>query len=204
MDFPFRWAVGRGLGLAFRTEAVYRAAKKFVANHASEKLPATEEAWDVMRGLSGCKRPKPPLTRCWPEIPRCDLSIIVPRYNTAAFVGECLDPILGQLTSVTFEVLAIDDGSSDDTGSILDGYACKDGRVKVVHQENRGFSRARNKGLDLISDDYEMRCFFVCACDLIGKLTAGESFAFEGALRPRDTSTALRTSNYRLWEISIV
>lgn len=53
-------------------------------------------------------------------------------------------------------------------------------------------------------DDYEMRCFFVCACDLIGKLTAGESSAFEGALRSRDTSTALRTSNYRLWEISIV
>lgn len=204
MDFPFRWAVGRGLGLAFRTEAVYRAAKKFVDNNASEKLPATEEAWDVMRGLSGCKRLKSPLTRSWHEIPRCDLSIIVPCYNTAAYLGERLDSILGQSTSVTFEVLAIDDGSSDDTGSILDGYACKDGRVKVVHQENRGFSGARNKGLDLISDDYEMRCFFVCACNLIGKLTTGERFAFEGALRPRDTSTALRTSNYRLWEISII
>lgn len=80
--------------------------KKFDVNHASEKLPATEGAWDVMRGLSGCKRPKPPLTRSWPEIPRCDLSIIVPCYNTAAYVGECLDAILGQSTSVTLRCSA--------------------------------------------------------------------------------------------------
>ena len=54
-------------------------------------------------------------------------------------------------------------------------------------------------------DDYEMRCFFACACDLVGRLTAaGENFAYEGAMRPCGTSTALKTSNYRLWEISIV
>lgn len=98
-----------------------------------------------MRGLSGCKRPKPPLTRSWPEIPRCDLSIIVPCYNTAAYVSECLDSILGQSTSLTFGLLGINNGSSDDTGSILDGYACKDGRVKVVHQENRGFPEHETK-----------------------------------------------------------
>lgn len=102
--------------------------------------------WD----FSGSKRPKPPLTRSWPVISCCDLSVVVSCYNAAAYVGECLDSILGQSTSRTFEVLAIDDGSSDDTGNILDAYACKDERVKGVHQENKGFSGARNKGLDFI------------------------------------------------------
>lgn len=150
MSFPFRWAAGRGLGLAFRDDAVYKAAKKLVANLEPEKLLDAEEAWGVMRDFPGSKRPKPPLTRSWPVIPCCDLSVVVPCYNVAAYVGECLDSILGQSASRTFEVLAIDDGSSDDTGNILDAYACKDERVKVVHQENKGFSGARNKGLDLI------------------------------------------------------
>lgn len=150
MSFPFRWAVGRGLGLAFRDDAVYKAAKKLVANLEPEKPLDAEEAWGVMRDFPGSKRPKPPLTRSWPVIPCCDLSVVVPCYNVAAYVGECLDSILGQSASRTFEVLAIDDGSSDDTGNILDAYACKDERVKVVHQENKGFSGARNKGLDLI------------------------------------------------------
>ena len=127
MGFPVRWAVGRGLGLAFRNEVVYKTAKSLVANLSPAKLPTTEEAWDVMRGLSGCERPKPPRTRSWPDTPRCDLSVIAPRYNAAAYVGECLDSILGQSTSKTFEGLAIDDGSSDDTGRILDDYARKDG-----------------------------------------------------------------------------
>ena len=53
-------------------------------------------------------------------------------------------------------------------------------------------------------DGYEMRCFFACACDLIGGNAVDESFAFEGALRQCGTAMALKTGNYRLWEISIV
>ena len=89
-------------------------------------------------------------------------SIIVPVYNTEAFLVRCLDSILDQ-TYGNFELLAIDDGSTDNSGQILDEYAHRDDRIRVFHQENGGLSAARNKGLDnaegryicfVDSDDY--------------------------------------------------
>lgn len=148
---PFRWAAGRGLGLAFRKASIYKSVRRIALNCPRVKLPAAEEAWGVINGLSDARQSGLPLGRNWPDIPLCDLSIIVPCYNVAPYVGDCLDSILNQKTSMTFEVVAIDDGSTDATGKILDEYASLDSRVRVVHQANRGFSGARNKGLDLIS-----------------------------------------------------
>lgn len=105
MGFPVRWAVGRGLGLAFRNETVYKVTRSLVVNHASAILPTVDEAWGVLYGLSDCERTKLPVTRSWPETPLCDLSVVVPCYNAAPYVGECLDSILGQTTSKTFEVV---------------------------------------------------------------------------------------------------
>lgn len=73
-------------------------------------------------------------------------SFIVPVYNTENYVGRCLDSILNQ-TYKNFEVICVDDGSTDDSLSILKSYEEKDSRVKVFSQKNSGVFAARNLGL---------------------------------------------------------
>ena len=73
------------------------------------------------------------------------VSIIVPVYNTEKFLHRCIDSILAQ-SYTDFELLLIDDGSKDSSGSICDEYAAKDIRVRVFHKENGGVSSARNLG----------------------------------------------------------
>ena len=75
-------------------------------------------------------------------------SIIVPVYNVQSFLKICIDSILKQSCS-DFELILIDDGSSDNSGNICDEYAKKDSRIKVVHKENGGSSSARNRGLSI-------------------------------------------------------
>ena len=74
------------------------------------------------------------------------ISIIVPVYNVEKYIHQCIDSILLQ-TFTDFEVLLVDDGASDHSGSICDEYAHRDSRIRVFHQENAGVSVARNKGL---------------------------------------------------------
>ena len=75
------------------------------------------------------------------------LSVIMPCYNSALYLGACLDSVLAQ-TMADFELIAVDDGSRDDTLRIAREYAARDERVKVLHQENSGVSAARNLALD--------------------------------------------------------
>ena len=75
------------------------------------------------------------------------ISVIVPVYNVAEYLPRCLDSILAQ-THTNIEVIAVNDGSTDDSGSICDKYAEIDSRVKVIHQQNGGVSAARNAGLN--------------------------------------------------------
>ena len=74
------------------------------------------------------------------------VSVIVPVYNAGGVVSRCVDSILAQ-SYTDFEVLLVNDGSTDNSGAICDNYAQQDGRVKVIHQENSGVSAARNAGL---------------------------------------------------------
>ena len=75
------------------------------------------------------------------------ISIIVPIYNTESYLRRCIESVLSQ-TFTDFELLLIDDGSTDRSGSICDEYARMDNRVRVFHKENGGVSSARNLGLD--------------------------------------------------------
>lgn len=75
------------------------------------------------------------------------VSIIVPVYNTERYLRVCVDCILAQ-SYVDFELLLIDDGSTDDSCQICDKYAELDHRVRVFHKENGGVSSARNYGLE--------------------------------------------------------
>ena len=81
------------------------------------------------------------------------ISIIVPIYNVEKYLSRCLDSILAQ-TFTDFEIIAIDDGSPDNCGKILDEYSQKDKRIKVIHKENGGVSSARNAGLDEAMGEY--------------------------------------------------
>ena len=75
------------------------------------------------------------------------ISIIVPVYKVEQYLRRCLDSIAAQ-TFTDWECILIDDGSPDSSGAICDEYAARDSRFRVIHQENRGVSAARNEGLD--------------------------------------------------------
>ena len=86
-----------------------------------------------------------------PVAPR--LSVIVPVYQVAPYLGKCVASILGQTFS-DFEVLLVDDGSTDGSGAICDALAEQDARVRVIHKANGGVSSARNAGLDAARGRY--------------------------------------------------
>lgn len=71
------------------------------------------------------------------------ISVIVPAYNAENVVARCLNSILGQ-THKNLEVIVVNDGSTDGTRKVLEDYACRDSRVRVLHTENGGVSAARN------------------------------------------------------------
>ena len=76
---------------------------------------------------------------------RIDISVIIPVYNAATLLPRCLNSILAQKGGYEYEVLLIDDGSTDDSVEIIESY--KNPHFKVFRQENAGPSKARNKGL---------------------------------------------------------
>ena len=81
------------------------------------------------------------------------VSIVVPVYNVERYLGACLDSVLRQ-TFGDFELICVDDGSTDSSSAILAEYAARDGRVRVITQANAGLSAARNAGLDMATGEY--------------------------------------------------
>ena len=80
-------------------------------------------------------------------------SIVVPVYNAAPYLADCLDSLLAQ-TCADWEAICVDDGSTDGSGAILDGYAAKDSRFRVVHQKDAGAWSARNAALDMATGEW--------------------------------------------------
>lgn len=81
------------------------------------------------------------------------VSVIVPVYNAATTLRKCVDSLLAQ-TMKDFEVLLVDDGSTDGSGALCDEYAGKDDRVRVFHKDNGGVSSARQFGIDHALGEY--------------------------------------------------
>lgn len=84
-----------------------------------------------------------------------DISIIMPVYNKAEYLDQCLETLLKQDFS-SFEICCVDDGSTDGSGAICDKWAAKDGRIRIVHQENGGVTAARREGVMQACGKYVM------------------------------------------------
>lgn len=89
------------------------------------------------------------------KIPK--ISVIVPVYNAEKYLRRCIESVLCQ-TFEDFELILVDDGSSDNSGRICDEYATIDDRIIVIHKANGGASDARNVGIDRASGEYIMFC----------------------------------------------
>lgn len=81
------------------------------------------------------------------------ISILVPVYNVEKYLPQCIDSIVGQ-TYQDLEIICIDDGSTDSSGRILDEYAAKDARIKVIHKPNAGYGHSMNMGLANATGEY--------------------------------------------------
>ncbi|WNO78223.1 SP_1767 family glycosyltransferase [Streptococcus suis] len=81
------------------------------------------------------------------------ISVIVPVYNVKPYLTRCLDSLLKQ-THTNFELLLVNDGSSDGSAFVLEDYAKKDQRIRIIHQENSGVSAARNRAIDEARGEY--------------------------------------------------
>ena len=100
------------------------------------------------------------------------ISVIVPVYNAEKWLRRCVDSILAQ-TFTDFELLLIDDGSTDGSPAICDEYAQRDSRIKVFYQKNSGVSAARNSGLDHARGEWIL---FVDADDYLYEDVVSEKF----------------------------
>lgn len=98
------------------------------------------------------------------------VSIIVPIYNVESYLPDCINSIQ-KSTYINFQLILVDDGSTDSSGAICDCYAASDSRIQVIHTPNRGVSAARNLGLDVANGEYIM---FVDSDDWISPETLEE------------------------------
>jgi glycosyltransferase involved in cell wall biosynthesis len=81
------------------------------------------------------------------------VSIIIPAYNVEKYIEKCLLSILEQ-TYTNIEIIVVDDGSTDNTGQLIDNVSQQDSRVRVIHKKNAGVSAARNSGIEISTGDY--------------------------------------------------
>ena len=81
------------------------------------------------------------------------ISIIVPVCNVEKYLSKCLDSIVNQ-TLKNIEIICVDDGSTDNSGAILDSYSQNDSRIKVIHKKNSGYGNSMNVGMDCAEGEY--------------------------------------------------
>lgn len=108
------------------------------------------------------------------------LSIIVPIFNVERYLPSTLDSLVNQIGNANVEILLIDDGSTDSSGSICDKYAREYNNISVIHKQNGGLSSARNAGIDAAKGDYLM---FLDGDDCLDPITVA-SLAKAATLHP--------------------
>lgn len=89
------------------------------------------------------------------DMDKCRLSIIIPVYDAEDYLDRCINSVLGQ-DFASYEVILVDDGSTDSSGMICDRYSSTDARFRTLHKKNGGVSSARNAGLNIAKGEYIM------------------------------------------------
>ena len=140
-----------------------------------------------------------------------EITIIVPVYKAEKFLHRCVDSILNQSFS-DFDLLLVNDGSPDSSGTICDEYAKRDSRVCAIHQENAGCSAARNTGIEYAlkqsdsrwiafvdSDDWLHRDYLKCLWELAEKTSAQMALC-----ESIETSELIEDAQVHLGEIAVM
>lgn len=136
------------------------------------------------------------------------VTIIVPVYNSAEYLSQCIGSIISQSYS-NFELLLINDGSTDDSKTICEGYAAIDNRIRVYHKENGGVSSARNKGLDEAKGEFVV---FIDADDYVNTgyiehlMNSDSDLVITGVKRfnaQNDSFAPLSTSSFTISDLPI-
>lgn len=134
-----------------------------------------------------------------------DISIIIPAYNVEKYLPRALESLLGQ-TFACYEIILVDDGSSDGTPGICDAFAARDSRIKVIHQKNSGAPAARNAAIDIARGKY---LFFMDGDDwaeasmLADMYALAEKYAAEMVVAGFFIDTGYGTDNYWSQTISV-
>ncbi len=141
--------------------------KKHIARSGFIRKMTKKENWDSMRSLADLSESNTPdrmrasisLMRKPPKgvFPpiffnkdrSVDLSVIIPVYNVENYLAECLNALLIPDAGFSYEVIAVDDGSTDSSGDILNSYARSYGNLRVLRLRNAGVAAARNRGIEL-------------------------------------------------------
>ena len=93
------------------------------------------------------------ISRQWSESDMDKISVIIPVYKTEKYLEKCVKSVIAQ-TYENLEIILVDDGSPDNSGTLCDKLAESDDRIKVIHKTNGGLSSARNAGIDAAVGDY--------------------------------------------------
>lgn len=118
------------------------------------KETSSLEKEDARHILNNCSKKPVMNSRVKLNAKSKDLSIIVPAYNASRTIGECIQSVINQKTKYAYELIIVNDGSKDNTREVIE--KCKDDHVVLINQENKGFSGARNAGIDAASGNYIM------------------------------------------------
>ncbi|MBR6099520.1 glycosyltransferase [bacterium] len=94
------------------------------------------------------------------------ISIIVPVYNVYNYLSRCLESLVHQTFTGDYEIICVNDGSTDNSGSILESFASQYDNIKIITQENKGLSEARNEGMKFAAGKYTL---FVDSDDFIAE-----------------------------------
>lgn len=162
--------------LAYEWSEISVAARMCLSSVAHER--------DTAQAISKLQSISPDLGKsCWTEREpdyenrSCQLSVIVPAYNVEKYIVDCLESILQQQVTFDYEILVVNDGSTDKTPALLENYS-GDERIRIIHQDNGGLSAARNTGIACSNGEY---LCFVDSDDVLpeGSLEALMSVALE-------------------------
>lgn len=141
---------------------IYEFSKTVEMMTCPECLPKTEDALTYLQQVA-----PDPDGSCWIERDSnyenrsLPLSVIVPAYNVEKYICKCLDSILDQQVSFDYEVIVVNDGSTDATAQRLEEYVQYE-KIRIIHQKNKGLSGARNAGIACSKGEY---LFFVDSDD---------------------------------------